>query len=70
MYSSSAADERRNEFKLKEVICRYLQVGSRRVIQTAGVIMLMVGMFGKVQAFFTTIPSPIIGGVFMTMFGT
>jgi len=31
--------------------------------------MLLLGMFGKFGALFTTIPDPIVGGVFMVMFG-
>ena len=31
--------------------------------------MMLLGMFGKFGALFVTIPSPIVGGVFMTMFG-
>ncbi|XP_059471027.1 solute carrier family 23 member 2 [Neocloeon triangulifer] len=45
------------------------KVGSRRVVQYAGVIMLTLGAFSKVGAFFVTIPSPIIGGVFCITFG-
>jgi solute carrier family 23 (nucleobase transporter), member 1 len=45
------------------------KVGSRRVVQYAGVIMLVLGAFSKVGAFFVTIPSPIIGGVFCITFG-
>ena len=46
-----------------------LQVGSRRVVQCAGVIMLLFGVLNKVGALFLTIPSPIIGGLFCVMFG-
>lgn len=45
------------------------KVGSRRVVQYAGIIMLVLGAFSKVGAFFVTIPSPIIGGVFCITFG-
>lgn len=31
--------------------------------------MIVMGVFGKVGAIFTTIPSPVIGGMFMVMFG-
>lgn len=31
--------------------------------------MIVVGVLGKVGALFTTIPDPIVGGVFMVMFG-
>ncbi|XP_038562941.1 xan_ur_permease domain-containing protein [Micropterus salmoides] len=45
------------------------KVGSRMVIVASGVLMVVMGMFGKVGAVFTTIPSPVIGGMFMVMFG-
>ena len=45
------------------------QVGSRRVIQYASLFMVLLGMLGKFGALFVTIPDPIIGGVFMVMFG-
>ena len=51
------------------MIIHNAQVGSRRVIQVAALIMLLLGMFGKFGALFTTIPDPIVGGVFMVMFG-
>lgn len=47
----------------------FLQVGSRMVIVASGVLMVVMGVFGKVGAIFTTIPSPVIGGMFMVMFG-
>lgn len=45
------------------------KIGSRRVIQVAGIIMIFFGMFGKFGALFVTIPEPIVGGILMTMFG-
>ncbi|XP_042352548.1 xan_ur_permease domain-containing protein [Plectropomus leopardus] len=45
------------------------KVGSRMVIVASGVLMIIMGVFGKVGAIFTTIPSPVIGGMFMVMFG-
>lgn len=39
------------------------------VIVASGVLMVVMGIFGKVGAIFTTIPSPVIGGMFMVMFG-
>ena len=41
-----------------------MQVGSRRVIQTCGVILVLFGLLSKVGALFITIPTPIIGGIF------
>jgi len=45
------------------------QVASRRVIQVEAVYMLLFGMLGKFGALFVTIPEPVIGGVFLVMFG-
>lgn len=45
-----------------------MQVGSRRVIQYAGGIMLVCGLMGKVGAVFIIIPEPIIGGIFVVVF--
>ncbi|XP_040894437.1 xan_ur_permease domain-containing protein [Toxotes jaculatrix] len=45
------------------------KVGSRTVIVASGALMVVMGVFGKVGAIFTTIPSPVIGGMFMVMFG-
>ena len=43
-------------------------VGSRRVIQTAGILMIICALIGKVGAVFISIPEPIIGGVFCVVF--
>ena len=43
-------------------------VGSRRVIQTAGILMVICALVGKVGAVFISIPEPIIGGVFCVVF--
>ena len=45
------------------------QVGSLRVVQVGGFLFMILGMLGKFGALFLTIPDPIIGGVFMVMFG-
>lgn len=45
------------------------KVGSRRVVQYGAVMMILLGILGKFGALFTTIPDPIVGGVFMVMFG-
>jgi len=45
------------------------QVGSRRVIQYAALILILFGVVSKVGALFLTIPTPIIGGIFCVMFG-
>lgn len=39
------------------------------VIVAGGVLLVIMGVFGKVGAVFTTIPSPVVGGMFMVMFG-
>uniref|UniRef100_A0A8C9TSE4 Solute carrier family 23 member 4 n=2 Tax=Scleropages formosus TaxID=113540 RepID=A0A8C9TSE4_SCLFO len=45
------------------------KVGSRMVIVTSGILMVIMGTFGKIGAIFTTIPSPVIGGMLLVMFG-
>ncbi|XP_034018592.1 solute carrier family 23 member 1-like [Thalassophryne amazonica] len=45
------------------------KVGSRVVIALSGVIMVLMGMLGKIGAIFTTIPTPVVGGMFLIMFG-
>ncbi|XP_026197492.1 solute carrier family 23 member 1-like [Anabas testudineus] len=44
------------------------KVGSRTVILLSGVFMILMGVLGKIGAIFTTIPTPVIGGMFMVMF--
>ena len=39
------------------------------MIQVGGFLFMIFGMLGKFGALFVTIPDPIIGGVFMVMFG-
>ncbi|XP_070209969.1 solute carrier family 23 member 1-like isoform X1 [Littorina saxatilis] len=45
------------------------KVGSLAVIQASGVLMIIMGCVGKFSAIFVTIPEPIIGGLFLAMFG-
>jgi len=45
------------------------RVGSRRVVQAGALIMLVLGALGKFGALFTTIPQPIVGGMYCAMFG-
>ena len=45
------------------------RVGSRRVVQAGAAFMLVLGAFGKFGALFTTIPQPIVGGMYCAMFG-
>ncbi|XP_054887514.1 solute carrier family 23 member 2 isoform X2 [Poeciliopsis prolifica] len=45
------------------------KVSSRLVLQTTGVLMIALGVFGKFGAVFITIPDPVIGGMFLVMFG-
>ena len=40
------------------------RVGSRRVVQTGAVIMIVLACIGKFGAVFTTIPQPIVGGMY------
>ncbi|MEM0965995.1 MAG: solute carrier family 23 protein [Verrucomicrobiota bacterium] len=44
------------------------RVGSRRVIQAAGFLMLGFAVFGKFGALFVSIPSPVVGGMYCVMF--
>ena len=39
------------------------------MIQFGAIVMMFVGVLGKIGALFVTIPDPIVGGVFMVMFG-
>ena len=45
------------------------RVGSRRVVQAGAVIMIILGTVGKFGALFTTIPQPVVGGMYCAMFG-
>nr|XP_060489192.1 solute carrier family 23 member 1-like isoform X1 [Panthera onca] len=45
------------------------RVGSRTVMVAAGCVLLLMGVFGKIGAAFATIPTPVIGGMFLVMFG-
>ncbi len=45
------------------------RVGSRRVVQAGAAFMLVLGAFGKFGALFTSIPQPIVGGMYCAMFG-
>ncbi|CAG5078124.1 Oidioi.mRNA.OKI2018_I69.PAR.g8907.t1.cds [Oikopleura dioica] len=40
---------------------------SRRMIQTAAVILFILGFFGKFTAFFVTLPDPVIGGIYFVI---
>ncbi|XP_062867390.1 solute carrier family 23 member 1 [Trichomycterus rosablanca] len=45
------------------------KVGSRRVVQYGAIIMLLLGTIGKFTALFASLPDPILGGMFCTLFG-
>lgn len=45
------------------------QVGSRRVVQIGAICMIILGILGKFGALFSTIPNPVVGGIFCCMFG-
>ncbi|XP_020488113.1 solute carrier family 23 member 1 isoform X2 [Labrus bergylta] len=45
------------------------KVGSRTVILLSGFFMILMGMLGKIGAIFSTIPTPVLGGMFLIMFG-
>ena len=44
-------------------------MGSRRVIQIASLIMILLSIFGKFGVVFALMPDPVIGGMFWTLFG-
>ncbi|KAF7473549.1 Hypothetical predicted protein [Marmota monax] len=45
------------------------KVGSRRVIQYGAALMLGLGMIGKFSALFASLPDPVLGALFCTLFG-
>ncbi|XP_036443568.1 solute carrier family 23 member 1 isoform X1 [Colossoma macropomum] len=45
------------------------KVGSRRVVQYGAIIMLVLGTIGKFTALFASLPDPVLGGMFCTLFG-
>nr|XP_032805986.1 solute carrier family 23 member 1-like isoform X3 [Petromyzon marinus] len=45
------------------------KVGSRRVVQYGAGIMLLLGTVGKFTALFASLPDPILGALFCTLFG-
>lgn len=45
------------------------RVGSRRVVQAGALLMIVLASFGKFGALFTTIPQPVVGGMYCVMFG-
>ncbi len=45
------------------------KVGSRYVVQIAGVVLIVLGLFGKFGAFAATIPGPVVGGLYCVLFG-
>lgn len=44
-------------------------MGSRRVIQYGAALMLLLGMVGKFSALFASLPDPVLGALFCTLFG-
>ncbi|ETE68111.1 Solute carrier family 23 member 2 [Ophiophagus hannah] len=45
------------------------KVGSRRVIQYGAAFMLLLGTVGKFSALFASLPDPVLGALFCTLFG-
>ncbi|XP_029642253.2 solute carrier family 23 member 2-like [Octopus sinensis] len=45
------------------------KIASRIVIFTSGIIMMVLGCFGKFGILLVTMPDPIVGGMFLVMFG-
>ena len=50
-------------------LIRLTKVGSRYVVQIAGVILVLLGLFGKFGAVAAAIPQPVVGGIYCVMFG-
>lgn len=44
-------------------------VASRWVVRTGAVILIIMGMIGKLGALIATVPSPVIGGAYIALFG-
>ena len=45
------------------------KVGSRYVVQIAGLLLVFLGLFGKFGALAAAIPQPVVGGLYCIMFG-
>lgn len=45
-------------------------VASKAVVRAGAVILILLSLFGKLGALIATMPSPIIGGAYITLFGT
>jgi xanthine/uracil permease len=45
------------------------KVGSRWVVQIGGVILVVLGIFGKFGGFAAAIPGPVVGGLYCALFG-
>ena len=45
------------------------KVGSRYVVQLGGVLLILLGLFGKFGAVAAAIPKPVVGGLYCTLFG-
>lgn len=45
-------------------------VASRHVVRTGAVILILLSLVGKLGALIATMPSPVIGGAYITLFGT
>lgn len=58
-----------NHVLVSDVAFLPMQVGSRKVVQYGAGIMLLLGTIGKFTALFASLPDPILGGMFCTLFG-
>ncbi|MDR1375960.1 MAG: purine/pyrimidine permease [Synergistaceae bacterium] len=45
-------------------------VASRNVVRTGAILLICMSMFGKLGALVATMPAPVIGGAYITLFGT
>ncbi|XP_072022550.1 solute carrier family 23 member 1-like [Amphiura filiformis] len=57
-------------FSMNAGLVGLTRVGSRVVVQMCALIIIVVGMLGKVTALFSSIPVPIVGGMLCILFGT
>ncbi|KAL7635327.1 UNVERIFIED_CONTAM: hypothetical protein RMT77_014394 [Armadillidium vulgare] len=48
---------------------RITKVSSRRVIQVAAILMILCGICTKFASIFISVPNPIVGGIFLILFG-
>ncbi|UCG33431.1 MAG: purine/pyrimidine permease [Phycisphaerales bacterium] len=50
-------------------LVKLTRVGSRYVVQVAGVLLILLGVFAKFGGLAAAIPGPVVGGLYCTLFG-